>query len=217
MRGLAIIPTIWESEFLGALKWQLLGEDIRVLMVCNHPDSNKGTWDNLSVPSETIANRPGWSIYRTWNFGMRLGAYLKVPTLILNDDIILNPGAATKMCDELAKGEWAVLGFDYKPGWWRNGPTPTNGTYRHGGVGGFAFGVNPRLCARVDRRFRWWGGDDDLMFATRDAGGKVGILGGAIVQHPRPSLSATARPDLLPEGWAENDRGLLVSKWNAGW
>lgn len=210
VKGLAIIPTIYESPYFDDLCSELWGEDVKVIAVCNRAFDGPLCADGTYA---THLQRPTWGIYRTWNFGMRLGAHLGVPVLVLNDDIILEPGAATTVCDELAKGDWAVLGFDYKPGWWRRGPSPTYGTYRHGGVGGFAFGVNPKLCARTDRRFKWWGGDDDLMFATRAAGGKVGIMGGAGVRHPQPSLSAHAHPELLPEGWYTHDRELLQAKW----
>lgn len=220
MKGLAVIPTIGRSSLLVPLVERLRGEDFAVVLIDNEPPCNAGSplYDALDA---RYIWRPAWrGIYRQWNLGIRLGAYLDAPTLILNDDIVLDPGAATRMADWL-DGDYAVLGFDYGRPLWMHLQHPyieqVFGTYRQCGVGGFAFGVNPRRCARVDERFQWWGGDDDLMHATMAKGERIGLLKGAYVAHPTPSLTANANPHLLPEGWAEHDRALMEDKWGGAW
>lgn len=212
---LAVIPTIGHSPLLRRLVDQLREEEVEVLLIVNN--ANPG---EFLVHGDIELHFPKWKgIYKQWNLGMAIGAYHDRPTLILNDDVILAPGAATLVADELRRGEWAVIGFDYAQV--VNPPTPqvksVIGTYRHGGVGGFAFGVNPNLCTRVDDRFMWWGGDDDLVLGTAAAGRKVGVMYGAQVFHPEPSRTANAYPELLPEGWVENDRNLLIEKWGGAW
>lgn len=215
MIGLAIIPTVYESPYFDDLCVRLWEDGVKVIAVCNRAFDGPRRADGLYA---THLQRPSWGIYKTWNFGMRVGALFNVPTLILNDDIILPPSSARDVCLELLTSDYAIIGFNYDA---RKFPPPeivaVRGTYRHGGIGGFAFGVNPRRCARVDQRFMWWGGDDDLMFATEALGGKIGIGPWSKVEHPRPSLTANAHPELLPEGWAANDHALLVEKWSAGW
>lgn len=221
MKALAVIPTIGASPMLRPLVATLVEEGVNVVLIDNlpadrpTPEQVVNTWN-----SARYLSRPDWrGIYRQWNLGMGYGALANVPTLVLNDDIVLEPGAATKMVTWLNGTEWAILGFDYLPQGYkqRTEAVAVFGTYRTCGVGGFAFGVNPRRCARVDLRFRWWGGDDDLVQATLAKGERVGLLRGAVVAHPTPSLSANANGDLLPEGWAEHDRALLISKWGDAW
>lgn len=215
-RAIAVIPTVFESPYLDALIVNLSRSQVAVFVVNNDPAWPERTGVSSAYGDEYTVMFRHWGIYQTWNFGLRLGAMFDKPVLILNDDIVLGTTAITAMVDTLTEGEWAILGFNYShlPG---SGPIPMYGSFRHGGVGGFAFGCNPKLCARVDRRFRWWGGDDDLFFSTERDGGKVGILLNAAVEHPQPSLTMNARPDLLPEGWQANDRDLLRAKWGSTW
>jgi hypothetical protein len=217
-RAIALIPTIFESRYLDALIVNLRRADVSPVVVCNDPRNARQTVCGTTYDaSYMLMFRPGWGIYRSWNFGLRLGSVLDRSVLILNDDLRLYSGAIERMVETLKQGEWAILGFDYRAGNVQPGPVATHGSMRVGGVGGFAFGCNPKLCTRVDRRFMWWGGDDDLFLATERAGGKVGILNGAVVEHPEPSLSARAHPELLPEGWAANDAALLREKYGSAW
>lgn len=209
----AVIPTIGLPPTLPDLVGQLHEENVPVMLICNGgPECSR----DLAHRYRTLVVESPFRIYEAWNFGMDWAD--RRSCLILNDDVVLAPGAATLVCDELEKGDWAILGFDYGPS---IVSTPqaleTVGTFRHGGVGGFAFGVRPDRCARVDERFKWWGGDDDLIYATVAKGGKVGKLYGAKVEHPQPSFTANARPDLLPAGWEANDRALLTEKYGGAW
>lgn len=213
--GVAIIPSIGQcQERTDDLTVGLRSEGIHVYVVNNLPGLPRVTersWRHTYMQRQ-------WGIYRTWNFGLRVGALCHLPVLVLNDDIVLESGAAWLMCRELTTNGYGLLGFDYRPRPRRGGfIRDVSGTYKDGGIGGFAFGVNPDWCRlRVDRRFRWWGGDDDLVNQAALVA-RVGILAEAGVSHPEPSYTAHRRPDLLPEGWAENDRALLIEKWGRAW
>jgi hypothetical protein len=227
VKALAVIPSIGRSPLLPDLVALLVDEYIDVLLIDNLPGAEPSELVTAQAgPGVRVMHRPAWrGIYRQWNVGLRLGWQKNVPVLVLNDDIVLPPWAPTTMVNVLAdSNEWSLLGFDYRaPEGHQNmvsplaTPTPTKGTWRHGGLGGFAFGAHPRRCTRVDERFKWWGGDDDLVFSTAARGGKVGVLVGCPVLHPQPSLTANSSGDLLPDGWDVDDNALLHSKWGAGW
>lgn len=76
------------------------------------------------------------------------------------------------------------------------------GTYRDGGVCGFAFLVDADRCPLIDERFRIWYGDDDLVWKIREQGGRVGILRGLPVEH-LGSLSVNSS-DWVPAAQAED-------------
>lgn len=216
--ALAVIPSIGLSPYLPALVDVLRDADVQTLVVTNHP-LQAFPGHVADTGADRMMWRPGWrGLYRQWNLGLGYGALLGVPTLVLNDDIVLTPQAVRQMVDKLREGGWALLGFDYT-GEVRSTPQAraVQGTWRRGGIGGFAFGANPRRCARVDRRFRWWAGDDDLVYATLARGESVGLLYGCRVEHPQPSLSANQSGGLLPDGWADNDARLLWDKWGERW
>jgi len=169
-----------------------------------------------------LEHRAGQNLYATWNAGMDMALDGDgVPVChVLNDDVVLYAPELRRMAWELATGEWALLGYDYgtAPGQMLPDDVaarPVSGTYRRGGVGGFAFAVRADRCARADARYRWWGGDDDLVYATAHAGGQVGLLHGCGVAHPEPSYSASRAPQV--EGWCEADRALLLEKWAEAW
>lgn len=222
MVGLALIPSVGATPLLVALVDRLADEDIQAVIVDNYPGPDREDWTDTLLAATRQARylwRPDWGIYRSWNFGIRAGRRLKCPVLILNDDIILPAGSASTMIRALGYWpEFGLLGFNYGA----HVATPpgvviARGTYRNRGIGGFAFGVNPGQCALVDERFKWWGGDDDLIQSTLRLGYGTGVLSSATVEHPTPSLTANANPGLLPPDWAEHDRSLLLEKWGQTW
>jgi hypothetical protein len=164
-------------------------------------------------------HRPGWRIYKTWNFGIRIGAIRNENVLVLNDDIMITGEGIAAMNASL-KEDWALLGFDYNTpfnnGYSNGGIREASGSYRLGGVDGCAFGVNPRKCGRCDRRFIWWGGDDDIFHHTKSLGGKVGLMMGNALTHISTTTGKHTMPH-LPEGWFKHDQQLLLSKWGETW
>lgn len=127
------------------------------------------------------------SIYRLWNRGAdflrELGCCDKV--VFLNDDIHLlaaGSGWLERLVRPLYNDYWVTcpdhLGQQI-PGQ----ITDVRGTYRHGGMCGFAFAIDINKCPRFDERYHWWYGDDDFAFRVERAGGKIGRVGGLHLHH----------------------------------
>lgn len=223
----AVVPSIGLSPYLPALLEHLADVVSYTMVVDNgeQPSPQLRHWCQHARGRVQLQHQPGQNLYATWNAGMDAamvgGSASSVPVChVLNDDVVLYGAELRRMAWELATGEYAVLGYDYSaaPGamdvedvWVED----AHGTYRRGGVGGFAFAVRADRCARADTRFRWWGGDDDLVYATAQAGGKVGVLRGCGVAHPEPSYSASRAP--RTDDWAERDRELMLAKWGEAW
>lgn len=216
---IAVIPSIGASPLLVDLLNLLKNADVKTIVVDNYVVRSMAA-SYVDPGSTTYLWRPGWNIYKTWNFGMRYGALLGENVLILNDDITLCRQGPALMDAELSKGEWAMIGFDYNTAIWQGaenrGVREVRGTTRHGGIGCFAFAVNPRKCGRAHQGFQWWGGDDDLVYHTKSLGQKVGVMLGNPVDH-ETSTSARKHSNAIPQGWFEHDRQLLKDRWGESW
>lgn len=203
------------ADLLNLLK----GANVKTIVIDNY-HTRSSAIHYIEPDNARYMWRPGWNIYKTWNLGMRYGALLGENVLVLNDDIALCRQGPALMDEELSKGEWAMLGFDYDSGTWQGaenrGVREVHGTTRHGGIGCFAFAVNPRKCGRAHQGFWWWGGDDDLVYHTKSLGGKVGVMRGNPVDH-ETSTSARKHGNTIPNGWFEHDRQLLRSRWGESW
>lgn len=216
---IAIIPSIGKSGMLPDLLNVLNRAKVTTIIVDNWESPTEAK--NYAYDGGAIyMHRPGWNIYKTWNLGIRLGALRKEPVLVLNDDIALTVEGVLAMEEALEIDDWAILGFDYDTPVWQGyrdrGYRKVNGTFRLGGIGGFAYGVNPRKCGRCHQGFIWYGGDDDLMYHTLKLGGKLGIMLGNPVGHATSTTGRLTTP-LLPEGWFEHDRQLLLARWGETW
>lgn len=183
---MAVIPTIGEAPQLPTLVGRLLGEGVsKVLLIANA----EPPWGPHLPRSgkDVVVLQHGGTIYDSWNLGLDIAQADGSPALVLNDDAELAPGAAGKVLGTFdADDRLAVVGFDpyCRPEPARVAPYQmVSGSYRHGGVPGFAFAARPELCARVDPQFEWWYGDDDLFFATEAAGGRLAVRLGACVGH----------------------------------
>jgi len=216
---IAVIPSIGASPMLVDLLNLLKREGVETIVVDNLATKSSAV-HYIDPGSAHYMWRPGWSIYKTWNFGMKYGALKNENVLILNDDIALAPGGPAAMDKALTEGDWALLGFDYNSATWQGVESRSvreaKGTLRHNGVGCFAFGVNPRKSGRCHTGYMWWGGDDDLIYHTLSLGGKVGVMLGNPVDH-ETSTSARKHGDLIPSNWFEHDRQLLLSRWGESW
>ena len=212
-----IIPSIGESEYLPGLLAALIREDDvgSVVVVDNSPmesplqraaeralspgDTFSDIYDAVRTGFIHIVRIPGQSIYKTWNMGMDRAHELGTACVILNDDIILSPGSLKVAEDILVASCWTepplmLVGLEHLSTGPLSGVREVTGTFRTGGFGGFAFAVNPARCPRVDERFRWWYGDDDLAERIKAVGGRMVVARGARVQHPKPSTSGNRHP-----------------------
>jgi hypothetical protein len=178
---------------------------------------NRGTLDPGILPGgATYIYKGDWNVYEGWNFGMELAEeHLSEWCCVLNDDVILAPGAPHLVKTVCADPAIWLAGFDY------NGHAQVKvrdvvGSYREHGIGGFAFMAQTGTGLRYDPRFTWWGGDDDLVWSCLARGARAVVVEGANVQHPDGgNTSGRHYPDLL-QGVAA-DRALLMEKWGRAW
>lgn len=215
---LAVIPSIGRTPLLTTLVQTLLAASARVLVVDNGVGASRPLIAAPIHPMMEWFHRPGWGIYRTWNFGLDCVEFMddEDQVLILNDDVILKLGAAFVICKLLRESGFALLGFDNRRDILTDPPAVRElpATTRNGhSVGMFAFAANPGLCARADERFQWFCGDDDLVRATLQKGGRVGVAEGVPILHMGPDTSSANGVDVRPPGWRDHDFALMQEKW----
>lgn len=223
-----VIPTIGMSDLLPALLHRLLLDGAHsVALTCNQHSRNADVVALLGRSSALVnaARKEGRvslrshqrSIYATWNAGMTHGVNRMLPVACLNDDIQLPPGSIN-VALECLPGR-AIVGLQHVGGDMavrrvevgHQGMKAAWGTYRDGGVPGFAFVVDPTRCARVDPGFTWWYGDDDLVQGTLAKGEACVVAVGAPVFHPEPSKSGNQMP-WIAEAIARDER-LFCERW----
>lgn len=219
----AFIPTIGASPYLWPLVDTLAG-DVESGAINGVWIGDNGTIGETKDRLAELADRPGvevWDtrglgIYEQWNHALDQGATRARYVALLNDDIEVAAGALAAVAD-LADTDHdvAVIGLDYNC-------TPIakprfrycHGSWRLGGIGGFAFVVAATVAPRVDTQFEWWGGDDDLFWAVEEAGHKLAVAEGVCVLHHH-SISANQTP------WtgeaAARDHARLLAKWGKAW
>jgi len=212
------IPTCGESKYLIPLIRQLREHADIIHVVANNMDHVEAVrlimdcrYEGVEASYSTETN-----IYTLWNMGIHWGQQVSNFTAILNDDVEIDGMTLPQMERALVTTGYAILGWDWVHMNMCNLDRiqPVQGTYRKGGVGGFAFAINPKLVQPVDTRFGWWGGDDDLVYQTLANGHQVGLAIGLGVVHHH-STSSTARPEVLES--IGRDRELLLSKWGDSW
>lgn len=168
------IPTVGESPHLSSLIDTLVGDpSVSIInLYVNEPDKVERVQEMGSGHGERIKVErvPQKSIYIAWNRAIRF-AKPNEKVAIFNDDIeFLGPSPVSCALDHWFQNpQVAILGFDHT-GSVASGIQKCTGSYRHGGIPGFAFMVDPEKVGLVDTRFQFWYGDDDLFFATEDAG-----------------------------------------------
>lgn len=164
-----------------------------------------------------IVDAAGMGIYEMWRCGLDVATEDYVA--ILNNDIIIAPGTFEVLNKILDDDQRVWIAYpDHRrtiaQGVALNGIEFTKGTYRHGGMCGWAFMVRrERMDWRpwVDPQLRWWGGDDDIVFTVEKRGGLMARAVGLPVDH---YLEGTARfHDWLHEQ-KRKDLAYLRKKWN---
>jgi hypothetical protein len=143
----------------------------------------------------------GKRIYEMWDWGWEMSCALfdkAVNVAFLNDDIKIPDnflgalGHAVRSSDTIgcAYPDYTVRAEESDP---RGLYVPTTGTYRAGGMCGWAFMIRGELRTRIgpiDTQFEWWFGDDDLERRIREAGFDVVRIPGLGLDH---ESEATAR------------------------
>jgi len=163
--------------------------------------------------------RRGENLYALWNEGLSFASRLHPSPIavLLNDDIRIHPETLNTIVDWMREtgagiASWNPYQEPEAPGdlW----PREVTGTFRQGGIAGFAFAVRCDIGVRADPGFHWWGGDDDLVWSVRKAGFKAYVLDGLGVEHGH-AVSASARPAVYEH--SEQDRQRLLERWGETW
>lgn len=209
---IAAIPTIGRSPLLKPLVAALLedGGVDEVLLICNEPEA---LLDIPGSPRIVRVNLQERSISKWWNWAIRYASVDGSLLALLNDDIAFTvPWAVSRAAGLFDDNhDIVVLGFNYGlPG---SGIRYVEGSYRHYGVGGFAFMVDTQRCPLVDEQFQWWGTDDDLFMTVVQQGGKLALAMELTVEH-------VAETTAITEQWTYEARALdrerFVKKWGVG-
>lgn len=226
MKFSAVVPTIGLSPRLLPLLARLLADGCTDIRLPDNGDDPTHGFDRLLAAADSpaqwigllharetgtiVAYRTDDTIYDSWNEAMDTCAG---PLAVLNDDIELPSGSIAEAASHLS-AQTPIVGLDYTSESMVARPGPcrfVSGTFKSGGVGGFAFVVDPVYAPRVHPGFRWWYGDDDLMRRVTDTGRRLMIAEGAPVAHPEPSTSGNQMPWLAEA--CDSDRRLYETLW----
>lgn len=226
-----VIPSIGRSPFLEPLLCTLVADpgvdDVYLIDNWVYDDTEFATAATRCMASHFPTKAhwwglPGKSLYEVWNLGLlasrNRGHDIAV---ILNDDVVMPTGAVAALTHAMhAHPEHWIVGLDYSE---RRplehisfqGMRPALGTYRMGGIGGFAFAVWTQMVPMCDTQYEWWGGDDDWVWAIMEQGGSPAVAEGIPVRHPLPETTAITIPSLA--GAKDRDRTRLLAKWGQTW
>jgi hypothetical protein len=198
----AVIPTRYQSDPLLGLVSTLRLDGVQVVLV---PDA--------------FDRGPDWSIYRLWNTGCQIArdVYRARYTVVLNDDVVLPPGAIHALIAPLTDPRVGVscpdtsvpFDMDYQTDGTYTEVRGTWGAQGHDGMTGFAFAIRSDLPIRFDEGYQWWYGDDQFEHDVRVAGLSVIRVNGLPVWHLLAQSYMKAADDLQP--MIERDR----ARWDA--
>lgn len=214
------IPTVGLSPHLVRLIKDCLADPLnpRVYVLDNGmPESLRDQLaSEFAEATVKIIDQRGKSLYQMWNQALTTGRRYGDYTAIFNDDIQITPNTITVMKAALeADPSMVIVGLDpdaTEP----NAPEChyVTGTYKDGGLTGFAFMVYATDCPLADEKYNWWYGDDDLVKAVVESKRHAGKLIGWPVWHAG-SLSGNAHWERL-QALVDDDRRHFEEKWANG-
>lgn len=190
------IPTIGHSEYLIPLINEI-GRDRavdKIILTVNIEDKVAPVQDffRFGEPNiEVVETWPqGKSLHHGWNTAIEFARKENAWLAVLNDDIrILEPSAISHVVGLLADNpSYAIVGLNWQepPGSTPPGARPlreVHGSYRHHGVGGFAWVCDPHKVVQVPDDFVWWYGDDHIFLSAERDGHRLGIASHVHVEH----------------------------------
>ena len=234
MVGIAVVPVKNERHLTESIVADLVADPALQAVLVLDNGSTDGTVGWLrSVardhPRLVVVEEPDAGIYDLWDYGRRWALRNWGPATgpidrpvylhVLNNDVTLAPGTLSDLTDalEVRPDAW-VASPDPDAPWpdvgLRRRPVEVRGSYRHGGMLGYAFTVAvhrwPVGEALVDPAFSWWYGDDDLAFSVEARGGKILRVKGLPIAH---ETSSTARHHPELAAVIDQDRETFVAKW----
>lgn len=222
-----VIPFRGKLEMTGDLVHQLAnygGADEVHLFDNDSPEGPDAVEDwawGLGHPNVTVHHRPDATITQMWNEGwqwaLEESAGPQVNVAFLNNDITVPPGFLQRLARDLRDHDEAWISYpdyDHQGAVADLGVRVTQGSFRHGGMCGWAFMLKGEAARHglpfVDEQFQWWCGDDDLAFAVQACGFAQLRCLGLPVAH-RGSVTAHERPELHEIGYQDMQR--LKEKW----
>jgi GT2 family glycosyltransferase len=179
------IPSLGISRLLVDVVQVAKMESLAVRIYDNTPVDEKSLVSKV-VPGATVVRKPEDTIYGMWNDAAKWASTMEGSYLaLLNDDIHLEPGVLTKLVEALDDNPaLALVSVD-----WDDTPveepyvTRALGTFREGGIAGWAFAVKPNRWPGIDPLYRCWYGDDSLVEQLIREGWEVGRYRGLHLVH----------------------------------
>ena len=156
-------------------------------------DDTREAVESSDIRDLSLMGASKLSIYEMWNHMIMMAEVQEENVAILNNDILIGPNFLSRLDEPLGGDIWITYP-DYDRSL-KQGYRFTRGTYRQGGMSGFAFAVKHDIPVRVDTRFKWWYGDDDLAHKTVKRGGKICRVSGCHVHH-LGSMTAKHHPEV---------------------
>lgn len=210
----AIIPTIGATLLIHPLLEVLANDAIPVTVYDNGcPDGFWGPLLGQPIGMPHFVKAEGLGIYEMWDKALWDAETDYVA--ILNDDIRLLPGSLDQFAHALHSDPLLdLVSADYtlttEHGLHPSGVEYTHGTYRHGGVCGWAFMVRRVTYPSVGDGYQWWCGDDELVARITRNGRRTGIYRGVPVDH-QGEASAFTQP------WTHEAKARDLATFAARW
>jgi GT2 family glycosyltransferase len=228
----ALVVPLWNQWeftrlFLESLEAAEPRGSYRLILVDN--GSRDGTAKNLEafrarLGFSLIRNRTNLGCAPAWNQGVKAALKMGAPWIgVLNNDLLLGPGALTRMLARAGARGWdlvspatreGALNYDFE----RYAEGYTRRCFKRDEAGwfGWCFLVRAAAFKRLglfDEGFRLGvGEDEDFARRMAAAGMKLGITGSAFVHHfGSPSLNALRRE--RGRAWEETNLRKLRARW----
>src|SRR3990170_5121606 len=163
----------------------------RIIVVANGPLSN--------LMSQTIEGvtyiqdpEPDLNISRWWNIGIDFAESMAYPaeqwnTLVVNDDVIACHNLVETLSREMRLNT-SVLAYPNQHDNHRFLHRNAGPVDLHHRITGYCYMLRGEAKLRIDDRFVWWAGDDDLDWNARRMGGSL-LVPWCKVQHQAPNGS----------------------------
>lgn len=198
------IPTIGHSPYLISLVNAIEQDRAvdKILLTVNLEEYVEPISEFFQLGEPTIEVVPAWkdgpSIHNGWNISIEAALEANAWLAVLNDDIrLIEPNAVSHVAGILAENpSYAIVGFNWQESAQSTRPSArclseVCGSYRHHGIGGFAWVCDPHKIRTVPETLIWWGGDDAIFFYAEQDGYKLGIANHVHVEHAH-SLTANS-------------------------
>lgn len=193
--NIVAIPTLGKSPLLWSLLESLLDDDVDEVWVYDNGmanDDRERLWKVGEASGDVIManSAQGESLYGMWNRAITdaRDIYGEANLAILNDDVRLAPHTMLYLATALRTSDIGIVCPNYQRPLSARGRFEytlrfVHGTYRNGGIAGFAFMVRAETCPLIDEQFEIWYGDDDLVAKIEAQGQRACIVEGLPIEH----------------------------------